>query len=218
MMSSPRGSRRRRPVLVPVASAVVVAGIGLTAATGGLAQASEEPPPKVAPGKVIDQGQFRTQFVKAVDTTEKDSYGGSKRYLKLTVQVTNLGDETVGVGVMRKPGDKVMQIPFSFAGSILRVRPEPKTKYGPDISVMSFGMESKQLLPDLMKNVVLKYELDPAATAPSTVTVDVGRFVYEQLGIRDQAHYWQLVGDDDGDTFVPTVAAEVTLPVTQERG
>ncbi|WP_203980340.1 hypothetical protein [Planotetraspora silvatica] len=218
MMSSPRGSRRRRPVLVPVASAVLAAGIGATALSGGFAQASDEPPPKVGPGKVIDQGQFRTQFIKAVDTTEKDDYGTYKRYLEIDLQVTNLGDDTVSVGTMRRPGDKITQMPFSFAGSILRVRPEPKTKYGPDITVFSYDIKSKLLMPDLMKNVVLKYELDPAATAPSTVTLDLGRFVYEQLGIRDQGYYWQLVGDDDGDTFVPTVAAQVTLPVKRERG
>jgi hypothetical protein len=217
MMSSPRGSRRRRPVLVPVATAVVAAGIGVTAVSGGLAQASDEPPPKVAPGKVIDQGQFRTQFVKAADTIEPGTFGDPKRYLVITAKVTNLGDETTSVGLLPEPG-KIRSMPFSFAGSILRVRPEIKTEYGPDVYASDFGIKTRYLQPDMTTTVVMKYELQPTATAPTSVTVDVGRFVYEPLGIRDQTHYWQLVGEDDGDTFVPDVAAEVTLPVKRERG
>jgi hypothetical protein len=217
-MSSPRGSRRRRPVLVPVASAVVAAGIGVTAVSGGLAQASDEPPPKVAPGKVIDQGQFRTQFVKAADTTEPGTFGDLKRYLVLTVKVTNVGEETTSVGLPPEPSDKIRSMPFSFAGSILRMRPEIKTKYGPDVYAADLGVKTRYLQPDMTTTVFMKYELEPTATAPTSVTVDVGRFVYEELGIRDQTHYWQLVGEDDGDRFVPAVAAEVTLPVKQERG
>ena len=217
MMSSPRGSRRRRPVLVPVATAVVAAGIGVTAVSGGLAQASDEPPPKVAPGKVIDQGQFRTQFVKAIDTIEPETFGDPKHYLWLAFRVTNVGKETTSIGLLPEP-NKIRSMPFSFAGSILRVRPEIKTEYGPEVYGADFGVKTRLLHPGVTTSVLVKYELEPTATAPTSVTVDVGRFVYEPLGIRDQTHYWQLVGEDDGDTFVPDVAAEVTLPVKRERG
>ncbi|GAA4560582.1 hypothetical protein GCM10023193_21010 [Planotetraspora kaengkrachanensis] len=197
---------------------MVVAGIGVTAAFGGLAQAADEPPPKVARGAVVDQGEFRTQFVRAVDTVEKGTFGEQKRYLLITARVTNLGDETVGVGLLPEPG-KIRSMPFSFAGSVLRVRPEIKTEYGPDVYASDFGIKSRFLQPDVTATVFMKYELEPTATAPTSVTVDVGRFVFEPLGLRDQTHYWQLVGDtEDDETFVPEVAAEVTLPVKQERG
>jgi hypothetical protein len=217
MMSSPRGSRRRRPVLVPVASAVLAAGIGVTAVSGGFAQAADDPPPKVAPGKMIDQGQFRTQFVKAADTTQPGTFGDLKRYLVLTLKVTNLGDETTGIGLLPEAG-KIGSMPLNFAGSILRMRPEIKTKYGPEVYGTDFGVKTGLLQPGVATTVLVKFELEPTATAPTSVTLDVGSFVYEPLGLRDQTHYWQLVGDDDDDGFVPTVAAEVTLPVTRERG
>ncbi|MCT9934765.1 hypothetical protein N5079_31615 [Planotetraspora sp. A-T 1434] len=225
MTSPPRGSRRRRPVLVPVASALGAIGLGVTALFGGLKDAPEEPPPKVAQGQVIDQGQFRTQFIKAIDTTEKDDFGGSKRYLELVLKVTNQGDKTTTVGVVPEPGHKVQRV-SGFAGSILRVTPEIKTKYGPDASVLSYGIKSQQLHPGITTTVVVKYELEPTATAPNAVTVDLGSFVYDKISDRDQTYYWQVAPEGDlptdagseAEAIVPAVAAQVTLPVRQERG
>ncbi|MEZ0073027.1 hypothetical protein [Planotetraspora sp. GP83] len=217
MTSPPRGSRRRRPVLVPVASALGATGLGVTALFGGLKDAPEEPAPKVAQGQVIDQGQFRTQFIKAIDTTEKDDFGGSKRYLELVLKVTNKGDKTTYVGTVPAPGGKFSPI-GGFAGSLLRTKPEIKTKYGAQASVISYGIKSQQLHPGITTTVVVKYELEPSATAPTEITVDVGRFSYESFGLRDQTHYWELVSDDKQDTFVPAVAAQVSLPVRQELG
>ncbi len=217
MTSSPRGARRRRPVLVPVASALAAGGIGVTAALGGLKDAPDEPPPKVAQGAVIDQGEFRTQFIKAIDTTETGSFGDTKRYLELVLKVTNIGNETTTVGSVPRPGDRALPI-TGFAGSLLRTTPEIKTKYGPEASVVSYGIKSNQLHPGITTTVVVKYELERAATAPSAITVDVGSFTYREVGARDQTHYWQLVEDDEEDKFVPAVAAQVSLPVRQEHG
>ncbi|GAA0391171.1 hypothetical protein GCM10009530_48060 [Microbispora corallina] len=216
MTSSPHGARRRRPVLVPVASALAAAGIGVTALLGGLKDAPDKPPPKVGPGDVIDQGEFRTQFIKAIDTTEKGDFGDTKRYLELVLKVTNMGDATTHVGTLPKPGDKFSTI-TGFAGSLLRTRPEIKTKYGPEASVLSYGIKSQQLHPGITTTVVVKYELEPTATAPEEIGVDLGGYSYDPVGLRDQTHYWQLVGEeDDKGVFTPTVAAQITLPVRRE--
>lgn len=218
MTSSPNGARRR-PVLVPVATALAVVGIGVTAALGGLKEAPEEPPPKASPGETIDQGQFRTQFIKAIDTTEKGDFDSTKRYLELVLKVTNMGKETASVGAVPQPGDKVPEVGGGFASSLLRTRPEIKTKYGPQISVLSYGIESRQLHPGITTTVVVKYELDPTATAPEQISLDVGSYVYEASGLVDQSQYWQLVGErEDGKgPFVPEVATQITLPVRKEN-
>ncbi|MGW5261580.1 hypothetical protein ACWEQG_11420 [Microbispora sp. NPDC004025] len=217
MTSSPNGARRRRPVLVPVASALAVVGIGVTAAFGGFAEAPEKPPATVSPGDVIDQGRFHTQFIKAIDTTEKGDFGTTKRYLELVLKVTNMGKETASVGVMPEPGKGFTQS-TTFASSLLRTRPEIKTKYGPTVSVLSLGVESHQLHPGITTTVVVKYELEPTATAPPEISLDVGSFAYEGLGLLNQGHDWMLAGaykDDDGP-FEPEVATRITLPVRKE--
>jgi hypothetical protein len=170
----------------------------------------------VSPGDTIDQGKFRTQFIKAIDTTEKGDFGTDKRYLELVLKVTNMGKETASVGVI-PDGGKFS--PFgSFAGSLLRTRPEIKTKYGPQISVLSLGVESHQLQPGITTTVVVKYELEPTATAPPEISLDVGSFVYEQLGLLNQGHDWMLAGayKDDKGPFEPEVATQITLPVRKE--
>ncbi|MFC0864592.1 hypothetical protein ACFHYQ_20075 [Sphaerimonospora cavernae] len=216
MTSPSHGTRRRRPVLVPVAAALAAAGIGVTAALGGLKEAPPEKPPQLTPGQAIDQGQFRTEFLEAVDTTEQGSFGMTKRYLEIFIKVTNLGKETTRVGLLPKPG-KISEMPLSFAGSLLSVNPEIKSKYGADVFVLSYGIESRQLHPGITTTVVVKYELEPTATAPAEIRVDVGRLFYGALGIRDRTHYWQLVGEDKDGEFTPTVAAQVSLPVRQEQ-
>ncbi|WP_182908827.1 hypothetical protein [Microbispora sp. H13382] len=217
MTSSPNGARRRRPVLVPVASALAVVGIGVTAAFGGFAEAPEKPPATVSPGDTIDQGQFHTQFIKAIDTTEKGDFGTTKRYLELVLKVANMGKETTSVGVMPEPGKGFSQS-TTFASSLLRTRPEIKTKYGPQVSVLSLGVESHQLHPGITTTVVVKYDLEPTATVPPEISLDVGSFEYDKIGLRDQTHYWLLKGErKDGEgPFEPEVTARITLPVRKE--
>ncbi|WP_204018683.1 hypothetical protein [Sphaerimonospora thailandensis] len=224
MTSPSHGTRRRRPVLVPVAAALAAAGIGVTAALGGLKEAPPEKPPHVTPGQVIDQGQFRTEFLEAVDTTEQGSFGVTRRYLEILVKVTNLGKETAFVGVLPKSGDMVSRTP-GFAGSILRVTPAIKSKYDPLASVVSYGIKSQLLHPGITTTVVVKYELEPAQQPPSSITVDVGKFVYERISDRHQTYYWQIVpkgelptdAASEGEFIIPAIAAQVSLPVRQEQ-
>ncbi len=225
MTSSPRGARRRRPVLVPVALAVIAAGIGVTAAFGGLEEAPDEPPPKAQPGEVIDQGEFQTQFIKAVDTVERNEFGRTKRYLKLVLKVTNMGDTTASIGILPAPGtEKAMRV-SGFAASLLRVSPEIKSENDPTVSVLSYGIESSQLHPGITTTVVVSYALAPTAVAPEKITVDVGGFVYEMISNRDQTHYWQIApkgelptdAGSEAEPIVPAVLTQVTLPIRKEE-
>ncbi|WP_157530029.1 hypothetical protein [Microtetraspora niveoalba] len=218
MTSSPRDARRRRrrPVLVPVALAVIAAGIGVTAIFGGLKEAPEEPPPTARPGETVDQGAFHTQFIKAVDTVERNEFGRTKRYLNLVLKVTNMGDETASVGVAHEPG-RPWSVFSGLAGSLLAIEPKVGQEPSPRVHVLSYGVKSQQLHPGITTTVVVQYELDPGAVAPDSVTLDVGRFVYQEIGMRDQGNAWQLEMKEDSDPAVPVVATRITLPVRQEE-
>jgi len=218
MTSSRGGKRRRRPILVPAAIAIAAAGLGVTALLGGLQEAPEKPPPEVAPGKIIDQGRFSTQFIKAIDTTEQDRYGTPKRSLQLVLKVKNVSNETAPVGGIPKPDAKPSMGFGEFASSLLRIAPEIKSEYGPSVYVLSYGVQSRQLHPGITTTVVVKYDLKPTDPAPSEITIDVGSFVYEEIGLRDKTRQWRLAGELDDEEFTPTVAARITLPVRQEQG
>ena len=86
------------------------------------------------------------------------------------------------------------------------------------VSVFSLGVESHQLHPGITTTVVVKYELEPTATAPPEISLDVGAFEYQKLGLRDQTHYWMLKGERESDEgpFEPEVATRITLPVRKE--
>ena len=64
----------------------------------------------------------------------------------------------------------------------------------------------------------MKYDLKPTDPAPSEITIDVGSFVYEEIGLRDKTRQWRLAGELDDEEFTPTVAARIPLPVRQEQG
>jgi hypothetical protein len=218
MTSSPQGAGRRRPVLVPAAAALAAGGLGVTAFLGGFNEASAEPPRQLSPGDVFDQGQFRTQFIKATDTIEEGNFGSQKRYLDLVVKVTNLGEETASVGLVPDAGMKPRPI-VGFGGSVLRTRPVLKPKFGTMAYVLSYGIKSQQLQPGITTTVVIRYQLEPTDPAVDKLSVDLGSFVWQRVGIRDQTKYWHLIADESApdDSFVPAVTAQITLPVRRER-
>ncbi|MGV9532292.1 hypothetical protein ACWDR9_01325 [Streptosporangium sandarakinum] len=210
-MTSPPGgaaTRRRRPVAVPVAALVAAAGLGITAALGGLDEAPDDPPRRLGPGAVLDQGEFTTRFVESRATTRPGRYGGpDKRYLEIVFQVTNKGDETTGVGAPGqggKPG-------YFFAGSLLRMTPEIRNDFGPDVFVQADGVPGKQLHPGMESTVVVRYELPEGRRPPGQVRLDVGTFEHPE-GFTQEIG-WLLAKDDDGP---PVVAAQVTLPVRRK--
>ncbi|MFF0309209.1 hypothetical protein ACFYSC_17410 [Streptosporangium sp. NPDC004379] len=212
-MTSPPGAaaRRRRPVAVPIAVLVAAAGLGITAALGGLGEAPDDPPRRLGPGAVLDQGEFTTRFVESRTTVRPGRYGGpDKRYLEVVFRVTNKGDETTGVGAPGqggKPG-------YLFAGSLLRMTPELGGDFGPDVFVEGDGVPGRQLHPGMESTVVVRYELPEGRRAPERVLLDVGAFEHPEGFTQDIG--WLLVKkDDDGP---PAVAAQVTLPVRKAAG
>ncbi|WP_433250956.1 hypothetical protein ACQPYK_05075 [Streptosporangium sp. CA-135522] len=211
MTSSPDGETRgRRPVAVPVAALVMAAGLGITAAFGGLGEHPEEPPKQLGPGSNLDQGEFMTTFVESRTALQTDRYGGAtKHFLEVVLKVTNKGDETTVVGAPtqgKTPG-------FSFAKSLLKMTPEIKSESGPTVTVPDEGVPSRQLQPGMTSTVVLRYQLAPGQRPPKKVQFDVGTFeLSEGFAL---APDWNLVRDGDGTDAPPKVVAQVTLPVKQ---
>jgi hypothetical protein len=211
----PRGTRRRRAVAVPLAALVVVTGLGIVTAFGGLSNAPDKPPKQLGPGASLDQEQFLTKFVESRSIVEPGTFSApGKRFVEIEMEVTNKGDETTLIGLPNKDGT---DSPF-FAGSLLKLTPEIKSKYGPMASAPAGGAESTQLQPGMATRVVIKYELPDGEQAPKQVRMDIGTFEFAE-GIT-LVSGWHLVREDDeaGTARSPlTVAAQVTLPV-QTKG
>jgi hypothetical protein len=200
---------------VPLAVLVVVTGLGVVTAFGGLSDAPDKPPKQLGPGGSLDQEQFLTKFVESRSIVEPGMFGApGKRSVEIEMEVTNKGDATTRVGL---PNEKGSDSPF-FAGSLLKLTPEIKSEYGPAASASAEGVESKQLQPGMATRVVIKYELPDGQRAPEQVRMDVGTFELAEGIILVPG--WHLATEDDGaDSARPplTVAAQVTLPV-QPRG
>ncbi|MFJ2030603.1 hypothetical protein [Streptosporangium sp. NPDC087985] len=211
-MTSPPGggTRRRRPVAVPIAALAMAAGLGITAALGGFDEAPEEPPEQLGPGSSLDQGEFMTTFVESRTAVQPGLFGGpGKRFLEVVLEVTNQGAETTVVGSPSQGGTPG----FSFAKSLLKMVPEIKSPYGPTVSVPAGDASSSQLHPGMASTVVLRYELPQGQRPPRRVQLDVGTFEMSEGFIL--APEWNLVADGDDEDAPPKVAAQVTLPVRQ---
>jgi hypothetical protein len=214
MSPSPRGARRRRAVLVPVAAALAAAGVGVTAAFGGLKQAPGEPPPTYTAGATLDQGEFLTQFVKAADVSEKSDFGNVKRFLQMTFKVTNQGKETATVGFPPEPGKSGSGV--GWAGSLLSITPGAPDKKSPVATfIRDHGVQSSELQPGVPHTVIVRYELPATATAPPAVTLNVGAFEFTAETHAVAGHFWSLISDGDDK---PATAATVTLDVKREQG
>ncbi|ACZ83914.1 hypothetical protein [Streptosporangium roseum] len=210
-MTSPSGGEagRRRPIAVPVAALVIATGLGVTAALGGFAEASEEPPTQLGPGSSLDQGEFTTKFVEARSLFQRDTFGAGKRFLEIELEVTNKSDESTGVGA--PPNGKTPG--FMFAQSLLKMDPEIKGDAGPTLSVPGEGMPSRQLHPGMTSTVVVRYELPAGDRPPKKIKLDVG--VFEEPETFNIDLGWVLARDGDADDAPPKVEAQVTLPVNQ---
>src|SRR5262249_50211317 len=138
-MTSPPGggSRRKRPVLVPVLAVLLATGMGTTAVLGGLNEAPDPPPPMLGPGDTLDQGQFVTKIIGAKFHVLRGEteYDEDKRLLDLDFGVTNEGDSTIGLDSPVMPGEK--RTPSSFPGTILKTVPAIKTEYGAATMVLT---------------------------------------------------------------------------------
>ncbi|MGI5268830.1 hypothetical protein ACQEUU_06745 [Nonomuraea sp. CA-218870] len=202
----------RRPVAVPVASLLIVTVVGIITLLGGLEEA-EAPPKPLGQGAVLDQGLYSTAFVEARVNVEKAelSFEEDKRFVEMVFDVTNLGEETVSVGL---PPAKPEEAGFghSFANSLVRISPAIKKDKGPFAFALAGDDQTNQLHPGLKTKVIVRYRLDPGEQPPDKITLDVASFEYSP-GFQDETVRWQLIREAAGETFVPTVQAQVTLPV-----
>ncbi|HUR04500.1 MAG TPA: hypothetical protein VM347_18290 [Nonomuraea sp.] len=214
-MTEPSGGRSkpRRPVVVPAVALVAATALGITALLGGLAEVPDPAPPQYGEGAVLDQGQFSTQFVTAKVTTQKATaaWETDKRFVELVFKVTNQGKATAMVGLPPDKPERAISM-TSFAGSLVKVTPQVQVKGVPSVYSLSKNAKSGQLQPGVPTTVILRYDLDKAATPPKKVTLDVGGFVYEQ-GFNDPSFHWSMDSEQDDNVQSPVVKAQVTLPV-----
>jgi hypothetical protein len=219
-MTSPPGggSRKKRPVLVPVIAVLLATGMGTTAVLGGLDQVPTKRVTQLGPGSFLDQGHYRTQFVgaKSYVIPPETQFGEPQRVLDVDLKVTNLSTKTDSVGTPPAPGGRSSTY-GAFANSILRTTPPIKTKYGAEAFVLSRGVQSHQLHPRVTNNVVVRYELDDGAEVPQQLVLDMGAH-YLFAGINDPIPRWELTSEPVKDVNVPITVAKVTLPVRDEEG
>ncbi|GIH76024.1 hypothetical protein [Planobispora longispora] len=214
-MTSPPGggTRRRRPVAVPLAILAIATGLGITAALGGFAEAPKEPPKQLGPGAAVDQKLFLTKFVASRTVFQPDEYGGEgKRFLEVELEVTNKGDRTEGVG---SPGQGGKQ-GLLYGKSLLKMTPEITNEFGPISMIIDEGVPSQQLHPGMTSAVVFRYELAQGQQAPENVTFDVGVFDPDPDSVTGADLGLILESESDAKGAPPKVEAKVTLPV--QRG
>ncbi|MGP3964364.1 hypothetical protein ACTWPT_51225 [Nonomuraea sp. 3N208] len=214
-MTEPSGAstdKPRRPVVVPVMGLVALTAVGITAILGGLNERPEPPPKALKLGEMLDQGQFDTQVVESKFIVEKaeSQFAEDKRYLDVVFKVTNKTDQTVSVG--RPPDDKGKG--FNFGSTLLKMTPQIKTKFGPDMFVLSKGVTSRQLHPGVQSTVVARYELDAATQPPKQVSYDVGAMELVENPLTGLGN-WFLVTEPEPLTkaLKEKVVAKITLSV-----
>ncbi|MFC4530220.1 hypothetical protein [Sphaerisporangium dianthi] len=221
MTSSPvrRGRRRRRPVLVPAAVLLAAAGLGATAALGGLRQAPAQPPPRREAGQEVDQDLFRTKIenavVRSVSVDPGDPSAPKEQVLELSLRVYNAALTSVPLDYLER--------------SLLRVAPpEGDPLKGPPggresgtwrfgASVPGEGLPGRLLAPERASTVVMRFHSnagagEPAPAFPASLTVDLGLYEKHEDAFTGR-HRTELVAGDD---LKPVVAARVTLPVREE--
>lgn len=219
--TAPRRSRPRRPVLVPAMVLLAGAGLGATAAMGGLEAAPTHGPALCAAGEEIDQHMFRTKIenavVHAVELDGDEPSAAGHVVLDLNLKIYNDAKASVPLTYLENslrvtsPDGRVLMAPAGEAGS--------GDAWVRDTTVPGDGGASGLLPPRRTSTVVIRLrDRSPAqwqdaradaARYPDAVAVDAGRYEHHEdfLTGRDRA---EPVRDDDGR---PEVVAHVTVPV-----
>ncbi|MBN6057807.1 hypothetical protein JYK22_38145, partial [Nonomuraea sp. RK-328] len=215
-MTEPSGGsgRPRRPVVVPAVALVLVTALGITALMGGLNEAPDAPP-QLGKGSVLDQGLYSTRFVESRVRTERaqTQFEEDKRFVEMVFEVTNRGDGTTPVGV--PPAEGKRGFGTTFAGSLVKIDPKFPDDAGPFAFALAKGGESGQLHPGIKTTVIVRYRLEEGRKPPEKITMDVGSFEYA-AGFNDPTERWTMVTQTAGESLVPEIKAQVTLPVQEE--
>ncbi|MFI6501995.1 hypothetical protein [Nonomuraea typhae] len=211
-------STPKRPVVVPAIGLVLLTVLGITALLGGMNEVPDPAPPQLAKGAILDQGQYATQFVDAVITTQKaeNEFGEDKRFLDLIFKVTNQGTETSPVGMPPQKPESAFT-GTTFASSLVKITPTIKQEFGPMAFALAKGVDSRQLHPGVPTVVTVRFRLGDTDQPPDKVVLDVAGFEYEP-GFNDTNYSWKIVSEEtQEDTFLPEIKAQVTLPVTVQE-
>lgn len=214
--------RRRRPVLVPVALLVAVAGVVVAAVLGGLEKAPDPEPERLGKGDVVDQQRIRTKFEQAIVLPGGEAGVGvqGERWLHIRLQVTNQSEETVqAYGVVDRT------IPTVRADGKTIKSPDQNFTDGPRIVMYVNERSYNQIHPGVTAPVTMAFELSPTDPPPKKVELDVGRFhLFESFFW--EVSEWQIESDtvpagetpDNKARSVTRVHAKVELPVRVEEG
>lgn len=198
--------------------------MGVSTAFGGLEDAPDEKPDRFGKGAEVNQGRMTTLFEDAVVRPGgKDGLGISdKRYLQITMKVTNTSAETISAQTM----DHAL-VAVRADGKVIKEADPSSTTDGPRFVTIADGQTYSQLHPGVPATVVMAFELRAGEPAPKNVQIDVGVFEWHE-NFFQRTHYWQmtqkevpLTAEDrkKGRTvrFASTVAAQVDLPVRVEE-
>ncbi|MET8141587.1 hypothetical protein ABZU32_14875 [Sphaerisporangium sp. NPDC005288] len=221
MTSSPvrRGRRRRRPILVPAVVLLAAAGLGATAALGGLREAPAEQPPQRGAGEEVDQHLFRTKIenavVRSAPTGSDDPGAPKERVLELSLRVYNNARNSVPLEAL----DESLLLIAPPEGDPLKSpqggRDVGKWRFGD--SIPGEGLPGRTLPPKRTSLVVMRFHSNVGADErppafPGSLTVELGRYENHEDAFTGR-HRTQLV---TGDDLKPVVAARVTIPVREE--
>jgi hypothetical protein len=218
----PGGSRRRRPVLIPVLVVLALATVGVSAAFGGLEETPKQQPDQLGKGAEVDQGQMITRFEDAVVRPGGNGVGISdKRYLQIIMKVTNESDGTI---LAQHMDDAILTI-RADSETIKQSDPSALTS-SPQIVTVSRGHTYGQLHPKVPATVIMALELPANQQAPKNVQIDAGTFEWHEDFFYG-THDW-LRAEEQGpptpedrqkgksEHSTPTVIAQVNLPVRVE--
>ncbi len=195
---------------------LALAGVGATAALGGLRQAPPEGPPQRRAGEEVDQDLFRTKVegavVRSMPTDPDDPDSPKESVLELSLKVYNEAMNSVPLQTLED--------------ALLRVAPpqgEPLTdppagqgaaKWRHGGSIPGEGVPGRLLPPRRTSTVLLRFRGNAGPGAqpppfPDVLDIDLGHYENHEDALTGR-HWTQLVNGDDG---MPEVVAHVTVPV-----
>lgn len=184
----------------------------MTAVLGGFRPAGAPEPPRVAPGRVIDQGLYHTQVLRAYVGRRHDLISDSRKsWLTVEFRVVNMSDDTLDpADFAADPFRQVLTVSFP-TGRVDPLKHVERVERG--------AWMSEQVPPRTPVRLIVAW-YDWAGTEPDRVTVSLPAFEHRAPVFFDMPVVWQtkLIPNKTADTRddAPVIAARVTVPVTHE--
>ncbi|WP_214413842.1 hypothetical protein [Sphaerisporangium fuscum] len=193
---------------------VAAAGIGATAAFGGLAKAPPSGPPQARMGEEVDQDLFHTKIVDAVVHTVPSGTGsGSERtVLDLDLRVFNQAQVSVRADYLAQSFLTVVSRDGELVLDTTNPRAQPNFMY--DAIVPGAGVPSRLLPPKRTSTVLMRFRrlgADDADKYPSLLDITLGKYENHEDALTGR-RFVQLVTDDGK----PEVVARLAVPVRKD--